>query len=111
MRRWIKIVDYFSLFLEKPEEFLLRFQDTIRDYFDRFRLLLQKNNEVIYQQQLVEKMQEKICQTCFLEKNAENKIRLDAVLNLLLYLLPKYVLTEPDLSQKMVVDMIHLFWK
>lgn len=104
-------VDYLSLFIEKPEEFLLRFQETIRNYFDTFRLLLQKNSEVIYQQQLVEKMQEKICQTCSMEESAENNIRLDAVLNLLLYLLPKYILDYPDISQKMIVDIIKIFWK
>ena len=104
-------VDYFSMFIENPEEFLLRFQETIRDYFDTFRLLLQKNSEVIYQQQLVEKMREKICQICSMEESTENNIKLDAVLNLLLYLLPKYILDYPDISQKMIVDIIKIFWK
>ena len=104
-------IDYFSLFIENPEEFLLRFAQTTRKYFDAFQLLLQKQSETMYQQQLVEKMREKICQSCSLPESVENNIRLDAVLNLLLYLMPKYVLEYPDIMKKVIIDVINVFWE
>lgn len=104
-------IDYFQLFIERPEQFLQRFEETIQENFDFFCLLLQKNSETLYQQILVEKLCKKIRQACALADDAETHIQLDAVLNLLLYVMPKYNSSNPNITQSLVCKIIRMFWK
>lgn len=109
----VESIDYFSLFLDDTEEFLRRFTATVDENFDEFRLLLQNSSEAKYQQLLADKLSVKISEACALPHNARNDIRLDAALNILLYLFPKYAPSGPEKRKEtvnVITDIIKTFW-
>lgn len=108
----IESIDFFPLFLEDTEGFLRSFTVTVSNHFEEFRMLLQKSSETRYQQQLVQKLSSKIGDACNLPHDLKNDIRLDAALNLLLYLFPKYADSPEGRKEAsdVIKEIIAEFW-
>ncbi len=110
LQHMIESMDYCSLMLKDPEQFLTRFFETLRENAENVEFLWPNHDMFLFQPNLNECIVEKIYEECSIEKSVRN----DMVINLLIEAIFRFSFTylkeEPDLTLEILLTMIQAFF-
>lgn len=106
-------VDYYELFFTDPEEFIRRFGSTLKERGEEEQLLIRSRDVLEAKDVLLSRLVERLYQAGHIERTLENQIRMDIVLNSMLYISRKYGAAEyagGAVSDRILSDLIHSYW-
>ncbi len=110
LQQMIQSMDYCSLMLSKPEEFLTRFFETLRENTEAIEFLWPNYDIFTFQPSLSDRIVGKIYEDCGIEKSARNDMILNILVESIFRLSFAYLKEEPELTTEVMLTMICAFF-
>ncbi len=110
LEHMIQSMDYCSLLLSDPEEFLTRFYETMKENGETLEFLWPHHDIVLFQPNLNDRISQKIYEDCSLEKSVRNDMVLYVLIESVFRLSFAYQKDEPELTMDVLLTVIHAFF-
>ncbi len=110
LQEMIGSMDYCSLLLTNPEEFLTRLTETLRENAENIEFLWPKHDVFLFQPNLNDLIVQKIYDTCPVEKSARNDMALEIIISSIFRLAFTYMEDEPETTTEVLLEIIRAFF-
>ncbi len=103
-------MDYCSLLVSKPEEFLSDFENTLKENAESIDFLWPKHDIALFQPHLNERIIQKIYADSPIERSARNDMMLDVLISSIFRLDFTHLEDEPEITMDVLLTIIHAFF-
>ncbi len=110
LQKMIQSMDYCPLLFSDPEEFLIRFTETLQDNAEHIEFLWPKHDIFMFQPNLNDLIVQKIYETCPLEKTVRNDMELEIIISSIFRLASTYMEDEPETTMNVLYTIICAFF-
>ena len=98
--------DFYGDFFDDPEHFFVELYETLVKAYPYFKTLLQDKKELLFMNQLISKLSDKVYETGRISKNTENDMKLEVIFGSMLILTSRYDNGQRKQATELVVSMI-----
>ena len=106
----IENAGFFSDFFDDPEQFMAELDQVFCSTYSQVKTLLQEKNELLYIDQIVDSLVQKVYGTGRIAKDALNDIKLKTVFGALLTSMPHFDGDQQQKEQELIVSLIRFFF-
>ncbi len=110
LQQMTQSMDYCPLMLSKPEEFLTRFFETLRENAETIDFLWPNHDIFMFQPNLSDRIVEKMYNDCEIERSVRNDMVLHLLVEIVFRLSFSYLEEEPELTMEVLLTMLHSFF-